>query len=61
MIDARRSALGARLSPPAAIGWEFWRRHRWGFRAMTVYLVLLSAIKLVVVVRDTPVDRKSVV
>jgi hypothetical protein len=58
-MPARRSPFGPQLSPPAAIAWEFWRRHRWGFRAMGVYLVLLAAIKLVVVLRDTPVTFRS--
>lgn len=54
-----RSVFDAELSPPRAIGWEFWRRHRWGFRAMGVYLALLAAIKLVVVVRGAPVTFHS--
>ncbi len=36
-------------SPAAAIGWEFWQRHRWGFAALAGYLVLLAAFKLAVV------------
>ena len=42
-------------SPRSAIAWEFWRRHRWGFRALGLYIVLLAAIKLVIVVREVPV------
>ncbi|HEY2378154.1 MAG TPA: hypothetical protein VGH98_19415 [Gemmatimonadaceae bacterium] len=47
------------MSPAGAIGWEFWHRHRWGFRAMGVYIVLLFGVKLVVVVRDAPVVFRS--
>jgi hypothetical protein len=36
-------------SPAAAIGWEFWQRHRWGFAALAGYLLVLAAIKLAVV------------
>jgi hypothetical protein len=47
------------MSARRAIGWEFWRRHRWGFRAIGVYVVLLAAIKLVVVVRGVPIIFRS--
>jgi hypothetical protein len=43
-------------SPAAAIGWEFWRRHRWGFAAVAGYLVVLAAIKLVIVEWGLPFD-----
>jgi len=48
-----------RFAPAHAIGWEFWRRHRWGFRALGLYIVLLAAIKLVIVVREVPVVFRS--
>ncbi|HET7436127.1 MAG TPA: hypothetical protein VFN10_15560 [Thermoanaerobaculia bacterium] len=35
-------------SPAAAIAWEFRRRHRWGFLAFGVYLVVLAVIKFAV-------------
>ena len=33
-------------SPAAAIAWEFRARHRWGVRALVVYLAVLAAIRL---------------
>lgn len=42
-----------------AIGWEFWRRHRWGFRAMGAYFASLAATRLVMVVRHIHVDFRS--
>ena len=33
----------SQLSPRSAIAWEFWRRHRWGFRALGLYLILAAA------------------
>ena len=47
------------MSPAGAIGWEFWRRHRWGFLALGVYIALLMGIKLVVVASNTPVTFRS--
>ena len=35
-------------SPAAAIAWELRRRHRWGLTALTLYLAVLAAIKLLV-------------
>ena len=35
-------------SPAAAIAWEFRRRHRWGLIAVTGYLLVLAALKLLV-------------
>ena len=54
-----RLSFDSPLSPPAALGWEFWRRHRWGFRAIGVYLVLIAAIKLATFARDAPVTFRS--
>jgi len=34
-------------SPAAAIAWEFRHRHRWGWIALTGYLVALVAFKLI--------------
>jgi hypothetical protein len=48
-------------SPAAAIAWEFRQRHRWGLVAIVVYLVALSAIKLVIVTHDFPIDFDSAV
>ena len=42
-------------SPARAIAWEFRRRHRWGFLGLSVYLVVLAAVKLGVVLRGQPV------
>ena len=43
------------LTRRSALGWEFWRRHRWGFRAIAIYFALIAAIKLVIVIRGVPV------
>ena len=37
-------------SPAAAIAWEFRNRHRWGLRALAVYLAVLVVIKIAMVV-----------
>lgn len=47
------------MSPASAIGWEFCRRHRWGLRALGVYVVMLIGIKLVVVARSAPITFGS--
>ncbi|HET9634464.1 MAG TPA: hypothetical protein VFP26_00920 [Gemmatimonadaceae bacterium] len=44
---------------PAAVGWEFRQRHRWGLIALTGYLLVLAAIKLVVVTRGVPIHFNS--
>ena len=33
------------MSPAAAIGWEFGRRHRWGWAAVAAYFVFMIAVK----------------
>jgi hypothetical protein len=33
------------MSPAAALGWEFGRRHRWGWAAVGAYFVMMIAIK----------------
>ena len=53
------SPFGTQLSPASAIAWEFWRRHRWGFLALAVYLAVLAAIKLGIVVRGLSVSFGS--
>lgn len=55
MTHASRSVSTSPLFPPSAIGWEFWRRHRWGFRAIGVYLVFMAVVKLMIVIRHAPV------
>ena len=35
-------------SPAAAIAWELRHRHRWGLAALTLYIAVLAAIKLLV-------------
>jgi len=46
-------------SPAAAVGWEFRRRHRWGLRGVTAYMIVLAAIKLVVIARGIPIYLDS--
>ena len=46
-------------SSAAAIAWEFRQRHRWGLIALVVYLIVLTTIKLVVVLRGMPVHFDS--
>jgi hypothetical protein len=46
-------------SVPAAVGWDFRQRHRWGLIALTGYLLVLAAIKLVVVTRGVPIHFDS--
>jgi hypothetical protein len=43
----------------SAIAWELRQRHRWGLIALGGYLLLLSAIKLVIVTNDFPIDFDS--
>ena len=43
------------MTPAQAIGWELWRRHRRGFLALGVYLVVLAAIKLTIIARGLTV------
>ncbi len=45
--------------PAAAVGWEFRQRHRWGFGAVLVLLLVLATIKLVVVARGIPIYLDS--
>lgn len=33
------------MSPPGAIAWEFWRRHRWGWGAIAAYLLVMIGVK----------------
>jgi hypothetical protein len=46
-------------SPAAAIGWEFWHRHRWGFVALAGYLLVLAAMRLAVVAWGLSFDLDS--
>lgn len=46
-------------SPAAAIGWEFWRRHRRGLFALIGYLITLGTIKLVMLARGQAVTFAS--
>lgn len=46
-------------SPPSAIGWAFWRRHRWGLVALAGYPVILSAMKVIVTMRGEVVSMSS--
>src|SRR6058998_657665 len=43
-------------SSAAAIAWQFRQRHRWGLIALTAYLLVLAAIKLVILERGQRVD-----
>ncbi|HJQ19270.1 MAG TPA: hypothetical protein VJ867_02905, partial [Gemmatimonadaceae bacterium] len=47
------------MTPARAIGWDFWHRHRWGFRALGAYLLALATIKVVVVARGVPITFDS--
>jgi len=51
--------VSTRLSPQFAIGWEFWRRHRWGVRALGAYLALLAIVRVVIMARGTRVTFES--
>ena len=44
-----------RLSPAGALAWEFRHRHRWGLRALGLYLAVLVGTKLVVIAGDVHV------
>jgi hypothetical protein len=46
-------------SPAAAIAWEFWQRHRWGFAALAGYLLVLAVIKLVNVAWEYPINMDT--
>jgi len=46
-------------SPAAAIGWEFRRRHRWGFAALAGYFVVLAVVKLLILVSGQPISLES--
>jgi hypothetical protein len=46
-------------SPAAAIAWEFWQRHRWGFAALAGYLLILATMKPVVLARGQAVTFDS--
>jgi hypothetical protein len=46
-------------SPAAAIAWEFRQRHRWGFVAVVVYLLVLGTIKVVVLARGLQIHLDS--
>src|SRR6266550_5930819 len=46
-------------SPAAAVAWEFRQRYRWGIVAIVVYLIALTAIKLVILAHDFPIDFDS--
>jgi hypothetical protein len=46
-------------SPAAAIAWEFRARHRWGVRALAVYLALLVVIKIAMVASGRIVTLES--
>jgi hypothetical protein len=46
-------------SPAAAIGWQFRRRHRWGFAALAGYLAVLAVVKLAIVASGRPVTLES--
>jgi hypothetical protein len=46
-------------SPALAIEWEFRRRHRWGLIAITVYLVALTATKLLILGPGRPLELDS--
>jgi hypothetical protein len=46
-------------SPAAAVGWELWRPHRWGFAAVAFYLVALAAVKLLALASGPPIAFDS--
>jgi hypothetical protein len=46
-------------SAGAAIAWEFRERHRWGVRALAVYVAVLVAIKMALVVSGRTVTLES--
>src|SRR5260221_825733 len=46
-------------SPPAAVAWEFRRRHRWGLIAVTGYLLGLAAVRLLVLAPGQGIDVES--
>ena len=46
-------------SPAAAIAWEFRARHRWGVRALAVYLAVLVVIKIAMVASGRSVTLES--
>ena len=55
------AASQAGIAPSAAgvIGWEFRHRHRWGLRALLVYIAALAFAKLMVVTRGIAIRLDS--
>jgi len=47
------------VTAAAAIAWEFRRRHRWGWIALSSYLLILAVIKLVIVARGARITFSS--
>ena len=50
-----RNSIRSPVSPAAAIGWELLHRHRWGLLAVTAYVIVLGAVKLVMLARGVAV------
>jgi len=46
-------------SAAAAIGWEFLRRHCWGFSALAAYFVVLAVVKLLIVASGHPITLET--
>jgi hypothetical protein len=46
-------------SAAAALAWEFRARHRWGVRALAVYVVVLVVIKIALFVSGRTVTVES--